>query len=727
MVEGVVRSSTRRLLAGVTVAAFVCPTAQSAPFPLPPRTIMVLDRPAVATTPAADDGPAPAPTHTAQRFDIEPRPAPAEAPGTVRVPGAAPDFVPAVPGSYAPGTTSPSVPREGDVPADVHVLPSGSLAVPEDEARASAAGGGTGLKWQLAPIRWGGNFAFEARSFGVEGEARRTQFVELMNIRGVSYIWQPWFIQVGGRVGFVLSQEPSGDGSRSTVSGTQFGRFSGDSKSLLGGLDVSVFPISRFPFLFTYDVTDSRSDALFTGSDYRLHRLGMRQSYRNPEGDFTGTMSFDRSTIDSSAFGKDQVDAFNATGTRSWETQRLQLTANRTENVRTADEGGSTFTRLAALHTYRPDELISVESQASLSRTRLRLVNNARAFGFDSEFRQVNSFMTWRPEEDSPLYVFASARVFESTSAPTDAQTARARSASFNLAANYRLNRNLSLYASGSIAQFDAGGNEDTLSTQGVGLSYVTDPIALGRWSYTATAGGNFLNQTGGAAIDANGDLVEDRQFWIGQLGHNISRQFVMSESTAWSLNLGQIYALADDTVLGESRTLAHTASLSWRYTQPSGLLAFTSLSFADSRTTGYNESRFQFGNLQVSGQAQFGPYSFANANLTVQATRQQTLVYADDGFVTTSSGGASFQHIRAFGVRRLRYTALFNAYNQQLNSRLYGDINAPIERITWAFEQRLDYTIGRLDFRASLRWAEIDGKKNALMFFRVNRQFGSF
>jgi len=38
-----------------------------------------------------------------------------------------------------------------------------------------------------------------------------------------------------------------------------------------------------------------------------------------------------------------------------------------------------------------------------------------------------------------------------------------------------------------------------------------------------------------------------------------------------------------------------------------------------------------------------------------------------------------------------------------------------------------LDYNLGRVAMRLSLRFAEIEGRRDALVFFRMVREFGSF
>jgi hypothetical protein len=88
-------------------------------------------------------------------------------------------------------------------------------------------------------------------------------------------------------------------------------------------------------------------------------------------------------------------------------------------------------------------------------------------------------------------------------------------------------------------------------------------------------------------------------------------------------------------------------------------------------------------------------------------------------------NGGATYQHLRVFGVAQLRYLAIYERSDYQLNTRLQGDINALREQVAWSFEQRLEYRIGKLETRLSYRLAEIDGKKNALLFLRIAREFG--
>ena len=156
-------------------------------------------------------------------------------------------------------------------------------------------------------------------------------------------------------------------------------------------------------------------------------------------------------------------------------------------------------------------------------------------------------------------------------------------------------------------------------------------------------------------------------------------------------------------------------------------------LTASETRTTGDGEQRFQLVNLQASGQLPFSRWSSASASLTVQATRQSaslafpaaTNSATAGGFIINAGGTLSYQHARVFDVPRLRYYALLNLNQNQGLTRLEGDINAPIERVNWAFEQRLDYNIGRLGMQLSMRVAEVEGKVNGMVFLRLMREFG--
>ena len=204
----------------------------------------------------------------------------------------------------------------------------------------------------------------------------------------------------------------------------------------------------------------------------------------------------------------------------------------------------------------------------------------------------------------------------------------------------------------------------------------------------------------------------------------------------------GQAISATQTNRLGSSRGISHNAGVSWRAYPSESLTSYVSLSAADSRNTGDNENSFQLINFQANGQWQLSRYSSASADFTWQHTRQSNNLHQVDrgttselledseseGSGTAMGGSMSYVHARAFGVRGLRYSLLFNANSSRTvsDTRQEGNPDAGRDLVTKSLEQRLDYRIGRLSLRLSTRIAEVDGKKNALVLLRISRDFGS-
>ena len=627
-------------------------------------------------------------------------------------------------GLHAQTPTDSATDAPADAPADFPTdrptrlpgvrppAPPGARAQPGDAAGSPA--------WALAPVRWDGQLSLEERASTFDGQARRMQHMQLLSLRAASYIWQPWFVQVNSSVSVGLAQL-SGGGAEGADSGA--GNESSRSQVLNGSLAVAVFPQSRFPFNGTLSIADGRTSDTFNSADTRSQRLTLRQSYRNEAGDTTYSGQYDRSVLTSERLGSDRVDVMQATFTRRFADHLVDAVALRTQNARSIDEGGSNATRLAVTHSYRRDEDLMVSSSLSDSSTKLRFGSGVTAFVNRLRFRQLSTMATWTPDLPQPVLVTGSMRWSDSSastqSADSDPATGNSRVLSATGTATWRPTNNLFVGAAVSLSQFASTGLTQTLSTESVNTGYTFDPRTIAGFNYQAGVNANLAHQAGGT--DRNRALMG------ASLTHSLTRNFAITDSTSWGVNANQALALRSDTVDGRSQVLTHNLGVNLRHLSQGGMIGFAGLSLGDSRTTGFSENSFRMLNLQVSGQIPFGRYASASANLTAQAVRQSSVFVSDEGWQRYATGGFTYQHARVFGVPRLRYLASANAFNSQVNARINGDPNAPIENITWMHEQRLEYTVGRLEFRLSARLAKVDGKKNALVFLRVSRSFGSF
>lgn len=575
-------------------------------------------------------------------------------------------------------------------------------------------------RWVLAPVRWGGSAGLEYRRLSSSGGPTVSSVTEDVSIGAATYIWQPWFVQLAGGVGLSATQTDS-SGEAST----------GDSTNVTGNFGLQVFPSSRFPFQLNYSRSDSRTSGDFFGLDYTTDRWSLRQSYRTRGGGTTMSLSADRSTIDSRDFGRDTVDAVGADYATSWDKQQLSINTSYSENDR-ADLGTGTRQLQAGLqHVYRPDPNLSADSLLSYNRTdqRFRLLGPAIESQV-TELRQYSTLATWRPDDEHPLQVLGTLRAFDGRTERAGATAADVRSLGGTAALTYRFSDRLNTFATLSASQVDSENETQALYTESVGVSYTFLPRQV--WSST------YVANTSVTAGHVHGDNAVSQSTGGAQFGHTLSRVLGGNERSSWLLSLGQNFGAFYETDRGSTRNLVHSAGLSWRYSggETFNRTAYASLSFSDSRNYGAIESRFSLVNLQLSGQAQFSQYSVGSANFTVQHTSQESGSFVFPGGSvplpqarisdnTSVSGSLSYQHVRFMKVPRLFFTSQFTAYQNNF-SRAAGDPNAPPEQVSWTFENRIDYFIGRLNLRFGVRLAEIDGRENALLFARINRAFGN-
>ncbi len=573
------------------------------------------------------------------------------------------------------------------------------------------------IDWRLAPIRWSGAFGTGLRLSGGTDQARRFQDVETANIQGRSYIWQPWFAQFSAGLGLVTSLDRvssrAGDANGATAASSR-----NTSTTHTGNLGLNLLPVSRFPFQFTYDISDSRASGELTGNDFQRRHLGLRQNYRPLTGNTNYVVGYDRNTLNSASFGADTVSALNGGVTHSWNTQNVDVNASRTRNTRSNTGESSLISRLNARHGYRPDGTLSLDTQASYSGSDLHLLSSGLAADIRSRFLQLNSVGTWRPEEDHPLYVVGSARLFQNSFSSGNSNS-DSTSLGGNIAANYRWTPQTTIYGTFGLTQAANDIGSTLLTSQATGINYTPDPINFGAYRYSWYAGGNVANQTGGSEGARNNVG--------GNIGQNLTRGIQLKSSTTLSLSAGQSYSLNRDSVASLAQTLSHTATVALRTSPTLNSNASVSATAADSRTYGVNENTFQIINIQTNGQIQFGRYSYGSASLTLQGTRQYTLASPASDFIFNTSGNLTYSHTRAFDIPLLRYTLIYSGNQNQFQSRLLGDINAPREQISHSLEQRLDYNIGRIELRLSARIAHIDDRDDWLIFFTLNRRIGEY
>lgn len=555
-------------------------------------------------------------------------------------------------------------------------------------------------RFTLAPIIWGGNLSETLRRSSASGGVDSLSNTQAVNMHASSYIWQPWIAQVNGGVGMVTSKDSSGGSSSRN-------------NTLTGNGALSLFGQSRFPFGASFDVSDSRTSTASTGADYTSKRINLRQSYTAGAGHPRYAGSYDRSTLNSQEY-TDVVSSIQGNvGAALSNNQSIDVNARRTSSSGTRG-GGLDNNTVTARHSYRPDSQLSVDSNASLNQSDMNSLSQSVTSTSHANYLQASTAVSWRPDdEEIPLYVNGGGNFFEASS-EFSGVTAKSQSMSGNIGANYTYSPNLSLGASGNVARTSSGGRSNLTTTQNGNASYRGDPIDLGdSLSYNWNTGGSLFNQT--SRESGNNQRVS------GTAGHNLSYPYMLAGGRRVNLGASQSLTANADRTSGSSKTLSHNGTASWNAALSETLSGSANLSASDMRSFGDASSHSQFIMLSANGNSRISAYSSAAAGMNMNWNHQGE---GQSSFSTNSN--VSYNHSRAFGVRGLRYGAIFNVNTTHSESRLLGDADAQRDRTGYSLSQNLDYRIGRLNTQLAVTYSRLGDTKNATMLLQIWRDFGS-
>jgi hypothetical protein len=607
---------------------------------------------------------------------------------------------------------------------------SGPGSVPSALGNGNDDGTG-GFKWRFAPIRWSGNVSLDGR-WSRDGDGLQShQLLLNTNLDVATYLWQPWFVQMRAGVGALIARGSSNDLA---------GAARGDGvAAYTGRVGLAVFPASRFPFELRGDISDSRAGGDYLGTDYRSKRLSVSQSYRPAQGSDNYNVTYDYSALSSSRQPDDTVSTLRGLVVSVAGDQSFELSGSHSINERGGAQDETRVTSLTGRHGYRGGAALTIDNLATYNDFRVR--SESAALDYATSIKQFSSFASFRPQkgdvmysEEHPLYLVGSARLVESDTSNAGA-SAQARATNATLGANADLTRNWRLAAGFSASNIQQSTAEGvTLTSEAVALNYAPDAIALGEWRYSPQAATSGTFTQGGT--DGN------RSVFGLQFGHGVSRTYLPAEDHAVSVSLAQSVGGNHDSALDPwSRSLSHSGSVFWRVAGDTASQAqtFVGLSASDSRSYGGTQGQFDIVNLQVTRRAQLSRTSSWSGSVTAQATRSRFSSVApigdpvvaepaaDTGWRHFYSGSLSYTEVRAFGVPRLRFSLLATANSEQTERRSTGDPDAPREYVSHSVEARFDHAIGRLDSRLTLRTARVDGRRQDVVFFRINRSFGAY
>jgi hypothetical protein len=587
-------------------------------------------------------------------------------------------------------------------------------------------------EWLVPPIGWTGSLAYDLRATRASGEGHTLSQLITGNVGARTFIYQPWFARVSGNLGLTSSwttQSPefSSPDSPVRVDASLHEQIRTREQFATGYGRIDVFPQSRFPFEAHVERNDSRIDSgLSSTFDFRTQNIGFSQRYRPVGGAWDLNAGYDRRQQDGLGFRATQ-DLVTADFNTHWKYNQLNLNGSQSHARSTGIADDSRYNTLVARHNFAPSTALSVDSTANYTRTQ----ENSTTVANDLQVLQWSSVGLWR-RENSPLQLTGTARALHLRD---DLGDTTLDTWSATLGGNYDYNPNLRLTVNTGFNTTRTNTSDSNGLAASAGATYQGDSIKLAGARYDWFTGGTV------GVTSTQGNRVESEQQTALnlQLGHTLTRVWNTGSLTSFTVNAGQTLSYTQlnnnlhhttDLGISDVLTLLNTLSGTWNM-GGSDRNAFARATYSDSMALQGLDNRFQLFNFQLSGNFEFDNLRSLTGDLTYQRTWQQNDTRLDG--VTTlpssrqgamgASGEVVYRHQRLFGMPRLRFESRVRLAQDVLKQP--GSLLALPDRETRLWENRLDWSVGRIDMQAILRLSYVDGRQREAFMFRIQRTFG--
>jgi len=565
-------------------------------------------------------------------------------------------------------------------------------------------------------FNWLGELGYDFLSNRFESAPDTTEHTGLLRLNAAGYLYQPWLATLDGGVGLFFRRADA-DNAEST------------SDNIYGNATLRMFPQSRFPLRIFAEKTNSRTDTDLTGLVIDRTRYGFSQRYTTKAGT-AFHFGYERSdqinatsSQDKEETREDLSDLIKASFNKSFDEHSISFDANvnRVDRMNSVDLTKTTFSTLR--HAYRPSAAFSSEDMLTYNQNDITLENSR----FKSDIYQLNSFGFWRPQSNRPLRINGAIRALTRTTenqfTESDAYTA-----SGTLGANYEWSPRWLFNGNIGLTNTDSG--KDISNSHFQSISAIYSSRSYQPYGFDAS----WFGQMDLRNNDDDGVRVQEAG---AQLGYNLDRGLLMSSSRRLVFRGSQsINAIADSDNFS-SQTLLSSLSLNWN--RNSGSTSdMARASFSDTRTIASGprgndvEGEFQIINLQASIDNKLSNRSAILGNATIQATRNYRpnipgITPAGNGkWTPTATLDITYYKIALFQVPSLS----FHSTLRFVSNTYIPAVGDPVDensRDDKQWENRLEYTIGRLQFRAISRLSEIQQEKQNYFLFQVRRMLGGY
>jgi hypothetical protein len=569
---------------------------------------------------------------------------------------------------------------------------------------------------EQSQFNWLGELGYDFLSNQFESAADTKEHSGLLRLTTTGYLYQPWMATLEGGIGLFFRRTDSEDADST-------------SDNVVGNARLRLFPQSRFPLEVFAERSDSRTDTDLTGLVIERTRYGFNQRYTTEDGTALH-LGYERSdqvnartNEDNEETRQDLSDLLKASFNKSFgaHTVTFDANANRVDRVDSVDLSKTTFSTLR--HAYRPSPAFSAEDMLTLNQSDITLESSR----FTSDIYQFNSFGFWRPRTSRPLRINGAIRALTRTTG-NQLTESEAQTSSATLGTTYEWTERWLLNANIGLTNSEDENQSSTSSFESISAIYSSRNYRP--YGFDA----NWFGQVDLRNNDDDGDSVQEAG---AQLGYNIDRSLLLDEGRQLSFRGSQSINTILDTEDFSSQTLLSSLSVNWsRRSETTSDMA--RLSFSDTRTIAGGmrgdelEGDFQIINLQASIDNKLSGRSAIMANATVQATRNyrsniEGVAAAGNGqWTPTSTLDITYYKIGLFQQPRLSFHSTLRFVSNTYLPAV-GDPNDENERNDKQWENRIEYNIGRLQFRVISRLSEIQQEKQNYFLFQVRRMLGGY
>ncbi|MBN4063249.1 hypothetical protein JYT79_00555 [Cardiobacterium sp. AH-315-I02] len=576
------------------------------------------------------------------------------------------------------------------------------------------------LNAQQKQFSWQGELGYDFLSNQFESGADITEHTGLLRLDAAGFLYQPWFARVNGGIGLFFRQ-------------TETGEVDSTANDVSGNVMLRLLPESRFPLELFAEKTDSRTDTDLVGLQIDRTRYGFNQRYTSSGGasfnfgyertEQTNANASANTGIEKEEIREDHTDLLKAGFSKAFGAHSIIFDANvnRVDRVGSADLTKTTFSTLR--HSYRPSAEFSAEDMLTYNQNDIT-TDRSR---FTSDFYQLNSFAFWRPRSSKNLRINgairALTRVTQNQQSEVDAHTA-----SGTLGATYEWSPRWLFSANLGVSGVETDTEESSTSNfQDIRAVYTSKnykPMGFDASWFSAI---NLRNNQDDISVQEAG----------AEIGYNLDRHFLAKEGRRLSFRGSQSLNFTEDSVEFSSQRLLTSVSLNWNQRSASST-GMAMASFSDSRTYGTGpggnsiESEFQIINLHASIDNKLSNRSAIMGNITLQATRNfrpgiAGIIDEGNGEVKpTTTLDITYYKMALFQVPRLSFYSTLRFVRESFVP-VVGNVVDENGRDNKLWENRLEYSIGRLQFSAISRISEVRNKEQSYFLFQVRRMLGGY